>query len=354
MIFDEFVETVTREHLVPTVIDTVLQSNPLTSMIMGDPIPWSGTKYKVPFKHAKSTTGGSYSGYDTFDTTRANTRDSMEFSPKAFYQSITMSNMERAVNMTSEQVLNLLAVELESAQQDMMDSIGTLMYGDGTGNDSKDFTGLAAAVDDGSVAAVYGGKDRSVFTTLQSSVTTGVGNLTLSAMATMYNDCSVGADTPDIIVTTEAIWSYYEELLQPTVVANYNAEGFGKIGAGKPMRRGALKGDIGFDALYFRGVPIVKDEHCTSGYMYFLNTRYLKWVALAHPDAQKASGAQGGAIEGYYSNGEDGMNSIPVFSWTGLKQPVNQDSIVGQFLVYGDLINKNPNRSGVLQGITGV
>lgn len=348
MTFDEQITSVTQDEILPVVYDTILASNVLTLRLMSNPEKWRGENMKVPFKYQADTARGSFDGYDTFATTRAETRNFMTFRPKGYYKSVVLSNMERAVN-ESAKVMDLVSVEMDSAQQDMADGIGTLMYSDGTGNGGKDFTGLAAAVDDGSVAATYGGMSRTTYPTLASTVTAALGNLTLAAMATMADACTIGSDKLTLIVTTEAVWSYYEQLLQPTVSASYDAGGFAQVSKNGIMaNRGALKGEAGFDALWYRGIPIVKDEKCTAGYMYFLNEKYIKWCYLEHPDNAKK--AAGNNVEGYYSQDE----RPPVFSWTGWKVPTNQDAIISQFIVYGELINKNPNRSGVIQGITGV
>lgn len=346
--FNEVVNTITQDEILPSVVDSVLNSNVLTLRLMSNPKPWAGEQLKVPVKVSKNAAGGSFDGFDSFSTSRSNTRISMAFGPKGYYQSVVISNLERAVNAGKSKVIDLVAVEMDSSQQDMTDGIGTAFYSDGTGNGSKDFTGLAAAVDDGSVAGTYGGKSRTTYTTLKSSVTAALGNLTLAAMATSYDAATKGSDRPTIIVTTEAVWGYYEQLLQPTVVANYDSGGFSQVTKqGTAQNRGALKGEIGFDALWYRGTPVVKDEKCTSGYMYFLNEKYLSWYSLPHPDNVMRSDS--GLIEGYY-----GMEKPPVISWTGFKRPTNQDAMLGQFIVYGELINRNPIRSSVIQGITSV
>lgn len=349
MTFDEIVTTVTQDEIAPAVVDTVLTSNVLTLRLLSNPKPWVGETLRIPVKISASTSGGSFDGYDTFSTSRVNTRRRMSFDPTGYYQSVVISNLERAVNQGPAKVLDLVGVEMDSAQQDMVHGIGTLFYLDGTGNAGKDFLGLRAAVDDGGTVATYGGLDRAAFPTLQSSVTAALGNLTLAAMATSYNAATRGSDKPTLIVTTEAVWSFYEELLQPTITANYDAGGFAQVTKdGVLQNRGALKGEAGFDALYYRGTPIVKDEHCPAGFMYLLNENYLNWYSLPHPDNILKSDS--GNIEGYYS--KDGKP--PVISWTGFKKPTNQDAVIGQFVLYGELINRNPNRSSVIQGITGV
>jgi len=318
-----------------------------TLRFLGNPTPWSGEKVKVNVKISKSTTQGSFDGFDTFNTNRVNNRKQMEFSPKGFYHNVTLDNMSVSVNNTPDKILDLIQVEMDSAQQDMADGLGDIMYGDGTGNGGKDLTGLDAAVDDGTSVASYGGLSRATYATLQADVTLALGNLTLTAMATAYDAAAKGSDRPTIIFTTEGVWGFYEQLLQPTVVANYDAGGFAKV-TRTGEARGGLSGEIGFDALYYRGVPMVKDEKCTTGFMYFLNEKYIKWHSLPHVDNILKS--DGGSVEGVYTMDE----KTPVFSWTGFKKPVNQDAIVGQFIAYGELINHNPNRSSKIEGITNV
>ena len=351
MVFDEFITTTTQDKILPKVMDSVLAGNVITLRLMTNSKKWMGETLKVPVKVSSSSTGGSYDGYDTFTTTRANTRINMSFNPKAYYQTVTLSNMEKAVNTGEEAVIDLLTVEMESAQQDMIDGIGDLMYGDGTGNGNKDFTGLVAAVDDGTNVATYGGQSRTTYTTLQGNYTATVGNLTLSGMATMYDSCTVGTDVPSLIVTTETVWTYYESLLTPTMSANYNMQSLPMVTSTgiNPASQG-FAGGSGFVALMFRGTPVVKDEKCTAGYMYFLNEKYLDFHALGHPE-NIAIKPMSNTIDGVYS--QAGSN-IPVFYWSGWLKPTNQDARTGHFTVYGDLINKNPNRSGVLRGITGV
>lgn len=351
MEFLERVNTLTQEHIIPVVVDTVLNSNVLTSRLMKNPRQWTGgTKQDVIVKVEKSTSGGSFSGLDVLNVSQSNTRIKMAFDPRGAYQSVPISNMERAVNKGTEKILDLVGVEMESAKQDLADTIGTMFYSDGTGNGGKDFTGLAAAVDDGSVAATYGGQARATYTTLQSDVTAAVGNLTLSGMATSYDAAKKGSDAPTLILTTETVWNYYEQLLQPTISANYQAGGFAKVTSDAMAKeRGGLVGEAGFDAVFYRGKPVVADEKCTAGYMYFLNENYIHWFTLEHPDNTMSSMGEGN-IEGVYSKDE----KPPVFSWTGFVKPSNQDGLVGQFITYGELINRNPNRSSVMQGITGV
>ena len=90
------------------------------------------------------------------------------------------------------------------------------------------------------------------------STTSGVAG-GVKAMTQMYGACTVDADAPDLIVTTQVIYDAYESALQ----ANKRYEGQSTLG------------DAGFQSLRFKGASVVVDSHCPAGQMYFLNTNYL-------------------------------------------------------------------------------
>jgi len=347
--FGNYVQSVTQDKIVPSVVDGVLNGNVLTHRLLGNGKRWSGEALKRPLMYQKNTAGGSYSGFDTLATNQVNTRVLMDFDPRQYYQSVVLSNLDLAVNATQEKVIDLLKVEMETAKLSMQDDVGTLFYADGTGNSNKDFLGLVAAVDDGTNVATYGSLARTTYSALNSSVTTGVGALTIAQMATAYDAAQIGADAPTLIVAPPAVWTFYEGLLQPTVRANYDSHGYPMVGK-KSMyaNRSALKGEIGFSALMYRGTPVVSDEKCTAGYMYFLNEKYLHWYGLKHPQhgevSVKIKNVETDAIDEY----------TPAFgcAWSGLKEPVNQDAEIGQFFLYGNLVCWSPRHQAVLQGIT--
>ena len=349
MTFDTYITSVTQDEIVPKVVDEVLNSNVLALRVLGNGKSWNGESLKFPIKYQKGTSGGSFSGLDTFSTAKVNTRQLLSFDPRGYYQSVVLSGMEVDVNATPAGVLNLVKVEMESAQQDMIDSIGTLFYGDGTGNSNKDFLGLDAIVDDSTSVTTYGGLSRSTYTVLKATRTASGGTLTTDLMGALYDNCVRGSKKPTLIVTTEAVWTIYEALLQPTVQANYNASGYAQVTrTGIAQNKGALQGEIGFDALFYRGVPLVRDEKCTSQTMFMLNEEYLTWYGLkSHKFAPITLASS--TIDGVY---EDAPKSTG-FSWSGLKAPTNQYSEIGQIILEGNLVSPAPRYMGRLTGITG-
>lgn len=350
MTFDAYIQSVTQDSIVPKIVDNILNSNVLALRILGNAKPWNGEALKFPIKYQKGTSGGSFSGLDVFSTAKTNTRVLLSFDVRGYYQSVVLSGMEVDVNATPAGVLNLVKVEMESAQQDMIDSVGTLLYGDGTGNSNKDFLGLDAIVDDGTSVGTYGTLSRTTYSVLNATRTASGGTLTTDLMGALYDNCARGSKKPTLIVTTEAVWTIYEALLQPTISSNVNVQGYAQVTRnGIAQSRGALQGEIGFDALFYRGVPVVRDEKCTSQTMWMLNEEYLTWYGLkSHKYNPISLGSS--TVDGVY---EDAPSKSMGFAWSGLKEPTNQYAEIGQIILEGNLVSPAPRYMGRLTGITG-
>jgi hypothetical protein len=346
--FDSQVTSLVNNKIVPKIVDGILSGNVLTMRLLGNGKPWSGDSIRKPLKFQVNSSGGSYSGFDTFSTTRVNNRVSLTWRPSSVYQSVVMQGMDVSIAQTPEGVVNFIKAEMESSQQDFMDRLGTQFYGTGGGNDIE---GLRLIVDDGTTNTSYAGLVRATYATaLNSSVTTAVGVLGLDDMATAVDAATIGNQGPTLIVTTPAVFSIFERLLNPTVSADYTAQASATLG----RRQGfgpqmGLVGASGFRALSYRGIPIVADEKCTAGYMYFLNEDRVYWIGLKHWKHQAVS-LSSSTIDGVY---EDTPSKNHGIIWTGLKEPINQDAVIGQFLIYGQLVTDSPRHLAVLQGITG-
>jgi hypothetical protein len=334
------VTTTTNTLLLPKVVDTILNSNVLATRVLTSAKKWSGEKIRKAIKYSKNTNGGSFDGFDTFATSAIDNRVNLEFEAKFYEKGVTLPFTELSKNMADpNRLADLAALELASAAEDMADDIGTLFYGDGTGNGNKDFLGLEAIVDDGTKAATYGGQLRATYTTLKSTVAASGGTLTLAKMATLYNAITSGSVKPTLGLTTETIFSLYEQLLQPQERINKDV----------PMMRGGLTGGTGFTALFYKGFPIVADEKCTSGVLYFVNEDFLEWRALPMAKTVPVNYSVTD-IEGNDYTNVKGLG----FSWSDWIIPSNQASVIGHMYLGGELWSSNPKRHGKLTSITGV
>ena len=337
---------VTQDNIARKVVDGILDGNVITSLIMSNARAWKGESMKKNLKYTKSTAQGWYTGMGDFNVTQQKTRVQMKSTPASLYGSVTLPYFEIAINK-SLPVVQQEALEMESAKDDLLDTIGDAFYGDGTSNQCD---GLANIVDDGSVSATYRGLTRSSYDALDADVSTSVGSITLDTLASSIDAATIGSEEPDLILTTKTLWRALEDLLFPSLTATYGAAGSkrGKINRLGDVSGGpSLTGLAGYTAIYYRGIPIVKDEKCTAGYIYYLNRKFLFWSGLAHPKHGMVS-LGGGMIEGV-DNMAPKNHGI---AWTGFKEPINQDGETGQFICYGQLISDSPRHNAVDQGCT--
>lgn len=341
------VTTTTQSKLLPKLVDTILNSNVLATRMLTKASKFNGERMKFPVKYAKNATGTSFAGFDAFSTSATDNRVNLEYVPKFYQMTVALPLDELSANATEEKVLDLAGLELASTAQDMADDIGTIFYGTGTGNSGKDFLGLEAIVDDGTNAATIGTLSKTTYPTLKSTVTASSGTLSLSKMSTLYNAAASGSQTPTLGLTTELIFSLYEQLLQPQeriakTVSMYSQGGNHSMG----VKGGDLVGGTGFTGLYFKGFPILADEKCTSGVMYFINEDFLDWYAL--PVAMtKPIGFRSQSIDGNDYSDVTGLG----FSWSDWVKPTNAAAIIGHVYLGGELISANPKRHAKLTGI---
>jgi hypothetical protein len=355
MTFGARITTITQDEILPQVVDTILGGNFITFRVLSNAKRWSGETLKKPIKYVASTLGGSFSGLDTHSTSTVDTRVMMSFDVRGYEMPVAIPGMEKAVNRTPAQVLNLVKVEVESAQEDALDDIGTMLYADGTGNSNKDFLGMDAIDDDGTSVATFGGLARTTYTTLKSTRTASGGILDLNKLATLTTAVSAGSaarQRPTIFVSNETVWDLYESLLTPTVRANYESFGLPMVtmNSKAPVRAAELKGAAGFNALTYRGIPWVADEKSTAQTLWALNENHIDWYGLSDPDLKQISLGTGD-IDGIYA--EAPSKNIG-FQWTGFMRPINQYGEVAHIYLLGNLVSFNPKRHGRLTGITGV
>jgi hypothetical protein len=176
--------------------------------------------------------------------------------------------------------------------------------------------------------------------------------MSLSYLGTLYDSASVGSETPTLGVTTEAVWRLLESLYQPTINGNVKFDGYSQVTRTSVLpNKAALRGEVGFDALFFNGTPVVRDEKCTSGYFYWLNEKTINWYGLKSHKYSNIS-LSSSNIEGVYA--ESNVPKSYGFCWTGLKEPVNQYAEIGQIILMGNLIGSNPRLNSMGTGITAV
>ena len=280
-----------------TLVDQIFQSNAVFYALKDKKAvkeESGGERITQPLMYGKNTTAKPYSGYDILDTTPQEGIDAAEFNWKNYSVSITISGEEQRKNKgRKEKIVDLLEAKTKQARLSLEDALTSAIYSDGTGYAGKALTGLEAMVLN---SGTYAGINSATYTWWQSYVESTGEALGLPKMRTAFNTPSVGGrDNPDLIVTTQTLFEKYEALVTTTI--QMNAEGTKKLADG------------GFQVLQFKGKPVVWDEKCPAGTMYFLNTGHMNLVV--HEDAN--------------------------FETTDFVKPEDQDALVAQILWMGNL-----------------
>jgi hypothetical protein len=295
-----------------------------------------------PIKYQIGTAIQSFLGFDTLPTSFTDTRVLMKYNPKFVTANVALAGTDIITNNTAAKVLDLTEVEMASRAQDLADGIGSMMWSDGTGNNSKDILGLTAIVDNGNTVATIGTLSRSTYTTLQGTVTVAA-TLSLSTMRTLYNAIADATVAPTRGYTDYPTWALYEQLLQPqekifkevNIVPNY-------------------KGYEGFAGLMYAGMEIVPDRKATTGNLVFLNENYLDFYGLdTDLEAFEGSRKVDVASKLFTGNQYNAVGNLG-FYWTGFIKVQNQFAFNSFIILAGNLCTDNPRRHGKLTGITGI
>lgn len=234
-----------------------------------------GYEIRETFSYAENGNGGSYSGYDPLPTGAQDGITAAQFQWAQYAVPVAISGREMAMNAGPSAVIDLVKSRVKIAESTMKNLLNRHLYLDGTGNNGKNLTGLAAAIPLANTTGTYGGIDRSVAANavwrnnkFQASVDGG-GVATSSTLQAQWNTFFLsnvrGADKPSLIVAAQNLYAIFQASLQPQqrfMDAN-------KAGAG-----------FGVNELMFMGTPVVF-EPTSSGIAtsvaYFLNTDYMKF-----------------------------------------------------------------------------
>jgi hypothetical protein len=243
--------------------------------------------------------GGSYGVGDTFNTNNVEFMTQLILQWKMNYAPVTIYGLDMARNQGAAKVIDLVEAFMENCELTIKDNMATQLFGDGTGNGGKDIDGLRVAVDN---TLTYAGITRDSSpqgNAIKAQVNTVGGAFSLSMLNTSFGAATFGNEKPDLIVTTQTIWNKIWERIQPQ--QRFASEDLKKVG---------------MDAIQFNGADVVADQHCPSGVIYGLNTKYWEWRYLAGADFHFRMGG-----------------GMPIY---------NQDAITDQMVTYCNVVCKSP------------
>lgn len=344
--------TTTAQSLAPYVVDGLHNGSVLPARFMTDSVEWDEGQYmQQPIQTEENDNGGDFVGMPVFDVSAQNTDQNMKWLAKGKRQSIVIPWAEIAHNKTKAGVIKLVGRKMDVAKNALKDKLGTTLTGLGLGDAIE---GLDLMTDNSALSPTYGTLARSIYGNVINGQVNAVVTLSLSAVSTQIDACSPAnsAEGTTLIITTKTEFGYVETLLDPKTrqmyenvpvyVSAYTPDG----GA---VKSSELGGASGFMAIFHRGIPIVKDEKIGSGKAYYLNEPSIDFARLDFPQMQQVQ-LSNDVTHGVFND----EPSPSAFQITEMMSPYNQLGEIGHIIAYGNLINRNPVRSGVTTGTTGI
>lgn len=319
--FTEMVTTTLREHK-KDLADNVSNHNALLARLSSKKrieIIDGGYEIVEPLDYDENNTYQRYSGYDTLNVSASDVLSAAKYDWRQAAVHVTASGRELRNNSGKNALMKLSAARLKNAMRTFKNNMSTDVYSDGTA--ANQINGMQALVADAGTGTV-GGINSTNFAFWQNTVQSaasplqGGGAITPSSttiqslMLPLWLEITRGGDNPDMIVSSNEYFTFYEESL--TDLKRYTS--------------GDGEGTGGFTSLKYKTADVFHDGGGLGGgipaaHMYFLNTDFLRMAV--HKDAN-------------LTQVED-------------QRPVNQDAVVIPILWQGNLCTSNRSLQGVLK-----
>lgn len=348
--------TTTSQRVASFVVDAVHNSSVLVGRMTGGNVrPWEmGVYEKQPIQVSDVSTAVDFQGIGNFNTADNSTDVNLQWEAKGLGDSVIIGYAELGLNQTKAQVINLVKRKFDVIRNSLIAAAGTRLYGLGVGSAIE---GLQLSTDNATYSSTYAGLSRTTYGTyINGQVTAASGGvISFNTLASQIDLCSAAASTSDstnLILTTKTVWALVEKLVETKSRGNYDtSRGNLRVTPYSPMgvaMEAAQVGTAGYESIYFRGIPTVKDDQCPTGLVYTLNENYLDFVSLNVAHCESISMSE--------EVTKGALDPVKTTAWQISKEakPVNGLGDVRQMLIYGNLVNRNPRRSGVITGVTTV
>lgn len=318
-VFTELVTTTFRKHS-KEIKDNVSNNNALLRRLMKKGMTRTedgGLSIVEPLDYAQNGTYQRYSGYDTLNISASDVLSAAEYQWRQIAINVVASGQELRTNSGGSRIINLVKGRMKNAMRTFKNNYSSDVYSDGTL--SNQINGLQALVADNGLGTV-GGIDSSTWAfwrnIVQSAaaplgggaaiVPSGAAGIMESLMSPLYMELTRGDDQPDLIVSSNEYFQFFEasQVSLKRYASSDEAQG-------------------GFLSLRYKAADVIFDggSGIPATRMYFLNTDYIGQVV--HADANL-----------------EVMDEM---------RPYNQDAAVVPILWMGNLTCSNRSLQGVLK-----
>jgi hypothetical protein len=316
-VFTELVTTTFRNHK-SKLVDNITRNNALLAyMKKGGRTDKEdgGLTIVAPLEYGENVTYQRYSGWDVLNVSQSDVFSAAEFQWRQIALNVVASGRELRINNGKSAIIKLAKSRLKNATNTFNNNFSFDLYSDGTL--ANQINGIQALVADAGTGTV-GGIDSTAWPFWQNLVQSAAaprqgggaiipGPTTMeSLMLPLYLDLVRGNDKPNVIISSNDYFSFYEQ--SQTSIKRYT---------------GSDTANGGFLSLKYKGADVIFDGNSgiPNSRMYFLNTDYLGLTV--HSDADLTINDE--------------------------VSPYNQDGVVIPILWMGNMTISNRRLQGVLR-----
>ena len=313
--------TTTLQEYIPTLQDNIFIEEPLLSWMngkLGKATGRDGSAKRVlsggesilePILYEANSTINSYSGAEAIDTTLQDGMTNAKYTWSQYSGTVGITGLEKRSNRGKHALINLLGSKTTQLESSLSLRLSTDLWASTVGNGGKNINGMPLHVS--STLSSGGLSVTDIDATWLSPVTDTItfSSAGVTKMDNMYNKLRIQGGFPRVIFTTPAVYELYNADQQ-----------------GQKRYTNTMVMDAGFLNVTFNEVPVIFDNRCTSGAMYFLDPRHIKWVV--HSEADFTMDA------------------------AGFQTPIGQDVSMTKILFMGQTTTNNRRRLGYLTSIT--
>ena len=273
---------ITQKYIAPDLVDAVGKPSPTfwRATRQGRKVSGGGSIVWTVIS-TEEVTGGAYWGSQILDTSIADSAQPAELQWRFYYESIVIPTTDLDMNAGPEAVLSLVKAKEEIAMMSLLQKLSRSIYGTSPQNTSIDTDSLVSAL---ASSGTYAGITLSSSFWLSNGLagpTSFTGNLGLSNLQTAYGQATFGNEEPDTIITTQAGFNSYINLLTP------NQRYFDE-----ETTRAGFKNHLMYNSavmLHDQFVPAGEFEILTSKYFnpVFLNTNNFRVRPFVMPSVQE-------------------------------------------------------------------
>lgn len=273
---------ITQKYIAPDLVDAVGKPSPTfwRATRQGRKVQGGGSIVWTVIS-SEENQGGAYWGSQLLDTSISDSAQPAELQWRFYYESIVIPTTDLDMNAGPEAVISLVKAKEEIAMMSLLQKLSRSIYGTAPQNTSIDTDSLVSALaSSGTYANITLSSSFWLSNGLAGPTTVNTG-VALSTIQTQYGNATFGNEEPDTIITTQAGFNAYINLL--TSNQRYFDE---------ETTRAGFKNHLMYNSavvLHDQFVPTGEMEILTSKYFnpVFLNTNNFRIRPFVMPSVQE-------------------------------------------------------------------